>query len=118
MSTVKIFINNKEYNVDSTYTIMKACDEIGIKIPRLCYHPKLSISSGCRICIVEVEGMRNFVASCSYPVSEGMKVHTNTDAIRQARKDILELILDNHPKDCNTCVRDEVCELQQLASSI
>lgn len=118
MDKVQIFINDKEYEVSSNYTIMQACDEIGIKIPRLCYHPRLSISSGCRICIVEVEGMRNFVASCSYPVNQGMKVHTNTEAIRQARKIILELILDNHPKDCNTCVRDEICELQQLASSI
>ncbi|MFA7073872.1 MAG: NADH-dependent [FeFe] hydrogenase, group A6, partial [Endomicrobiaceae bacterium] len=118
MSTIKAFINDKEYIIESGLTIMQACDEIGIKIPRLCYHPKLSISSGCRICIVEVEGMRNFVASCSYPISEGMKIHTNTDEIRKARKYILELILDNHPKDCNACVRDEVCELQQLASSI
>lgn len=118
MNTIKAFINDKEYTIDSGLTIMQACDSIGIKIPRLCYHPKLSISSGCRICIVEVEGMRNFVASCSYPISEGMKIHTNTDAVRKARKDILELILDNHPKDCNACVRDEVCELQQLASTI
>ncbi|MDD3053660.1 MAG: NADH-dependent [FeFe] hydrogenase, group A6 [Endomicrobiaceae bacterium] len=118
MSTIKVFINDKEYTVESDITIMQACDTIGIKIPRLCYHPKLAISSGCRICIVEVEGMRNFVASCSYPVNEGMKIHTNTDEIRKARKDILELILDNHPKDCNACVRDEVCELQQLASTI
>ncbi|MDD5020519.1 MAG: NADH-dependent [FeFe] hydrogenase, group A6 [Endomicrobiaceae bacterium] len=118
MGTVKIFINNHEYSFDSGLTIMQACDLLGIKIPRLCYHPKLSISSGCRICIVEVEGMKNFVASCSYPISEGMKIHTNTEAIRHARKVILELILDNHPKDCNTCVRDEVCELQLLASSI
>ncbi|MDD2524001.1 MAG: 2Fe-2S iron-sulfur cluster-binding protein, partial [Endomicrobiaceae bacterium] len=83
MSTIKVYINDKEYTVESGITIMQACDEIGIKIPRLCYHPKLAISSGCRICIVEVEGMRNFVASCSYPVNEGMKIHTNTDEIRK-----------------------------------
>lgn len=112
---VTIYINGKPYQVDGDQTIMQAADKLGFKIPRLCYHPKLSIEGACRVCIVEVEGMKNYVASCAYPVSDGMKIHTNTKEIRRARRDIVELILDNHPQDCHTCERDGICELQRLA---
>lgn len=115
---VKIQINGKSYSVPAGLTIMQAADQNGFHIPRLCYHPKLSIEGACRVCIVEVEGMRNYVASCAYPVSEGMKISTNTPALRQARRDIVELILDNHPEDCHTCERDSNCELQRLAYSM
>ena len=118
MSDITIFINDKEYKVDSSLTIMQAADLVGYHIPRLCYHPKLSIEGACRVCIVEVEGARSFVASCAAPVAEGMKVYTNTAAVRKARRDIVELILDNHPTDCHTCERDGDCELQRLASSV
>ncbi|MBP7216617.1 MAG: (2Fe-2S)-binding protein, partial [Candidatus Omnitrophica bacterium] len=113
--TVTIYINDKPYTVDAGQTIMQAADKLGYHIPRLCYHPKLSIEGACRVCIVEVEGMRNYVASCAYPVSEGMKIRTHTKELRTARRDIVELILDNHPQDCHTCERDGTCELQRLA---
>lgn len=112
---ITIYINGKPYRVDSGQTIMQAADKLGFKIPRLCYHPKLSIEGACRVCIVELEGIRNYVASCAYPVNEGMKIHTNTKEIRRARRDIVELILDNHPQDCHICERDGICELQRLA---
>ena len=112
---ITININGKEYQVDSGQTIMQAADQCGYRIPRLCYHPKLSIEGACRVCIVEVEGMRNFVASCAYPVADGMKIQTNNKDVRQARRDIVELLLDNHPEDCHTCERDGNCELQRLA---
>lgn len=112
---ISIFINDKPYKVEAGQTIMQAADKLGFHIPRLCYHPKLSIEGACRVCIVEVVGMRNYVASCAYPVSEGMKIYTNTEEIRRARRDIVELILDNHPEDCHTCERDGNCELQRLA---
>ncbi|MGE5293953.1 MAG: 2Fe-2S iron-sulfur cluster-binding protein, partial [Solirubrobacterales bacterium] len=113
-----ITINDKEYKVDPGQTIMQAADKCGYHIPRLCYHPKLSIEGACRVCIVEVEGMRNFMASCCYPVADGMKIRTNTKDLRQARRDIVELLLDNHPEDCHTCERDGNCELQRLAYSM
>ncbi len=94
---------------------MQAADKCGYHIPRLCYHPKLSIEGACRVCIVEIEGMKNFVASCAYPAADGMKIHTNTAEVRRARRDIVELLLDNHPQDCHTCERDGNCELQRLA---
>ncbi|MFH1646030.1 MAG: NADH-dependent [FeFe] hydrogenase, group A6 [Candidatus Omnitrophota bacterium] len=115
MKTVNIFINNKLYEAESGQTIMQAADKVGFRIPRLCYHPQLSVEGACRVCIVEVEGIKNYVASCSFPVEEGMRIHTNTAELRRARRDIVELILDNHPEDCHTCERDGICELQRLA---
>ncbi len=115
---ITITINDQEYQVDSGQTIMQAADKCGYHIPRLCYHPKLSIEGACRVCIVEVEGARNFTASCACPVTDGMKIRTNTKELRQARRDIVELLLDNHPEDCHTCERDGNCELQRLAYSM
>ncbi len=115
---ITIYINNKQYKVQKGQTVMQAADSLGYHIPRLCYHPKLSIEGACRVCIVEVEGAKSFVASCAAPVVDGMRIHTNTKAIRQARRDIVELILDNHPQDCHTCERDGNCELQRLSASM
>ncbi len=117
-SKITIAINDQEYKVDPGQTIMQAADKCGYRIPRLCYHPKLSIEGACRVCIVQVEGIRNYVASCAYPVANGMKIYTNTRELRQARRDIVELLLDNHPLDCHTCDRDGNCELQRLAYSM
>ncbi len=96
-------------------TIMEAADSLGINIPRLCYHPHLSILGACRVCLVEVEGARNPVASCAYPVADGMIVRTSSALLRRLRRDIVELILDNHPQDCQTCERNGNCELQKLS---
>jgi len=115
---ITIYINSKPYEAYEGDTIMQAADRVGFHIPRLCYHPKLSIEGACRVCIVEVEGMNNYVASCSYPATDGMKIRTNTKDIRRSRRDIEELILDNHPLDCHTCERDGNCELQRLAYSM
>jgi iron-only hydrogenase group A len=115
---ITIHINNKPYQVKAGQTIMQAADSLGFHIPRLCYHPKLSIEGACRVCIVEVEGAKNYVASCSYPISEGMRVNISSEEIRRARRDIVELLLDNHPQDCHTCERDGNCELQRLASTM
>ena len=118
MAKIKVFINDKPYEVDDNQTIMQAADTVGFKIPRLCYHPRLSIEGACRVCIVEVYGQKNYVASCSFPVADGMKIYTETKELRRARRDIVELILDNHPQDCHTCERDSNCELQRLSYSM
>ena len=115
---ITITINDQQYKVDPGQTVMQAADKCGYRIPRLCYHPKLSIEGACRVGIVEVEGQRNFVASCAFPVSDGRKIKTNTHELRRARRDIVELIVDNHPIDCHTCERDGNCELQRLAASM
>ena len=112
---VTLTIDGKEVKVSDDMTIMQAAESIGIRIPRLCYHPDLSIEGSCRVCIVSVEGFNYFMTSCSTKVAQDMKVQTNSPEIRQARRDIVELILDNHPKECQTCERDGRCELQNLA---
>lgn len=114
-SKISLTINGEQITVNEGTTIMAAADKMGFHIPRLCFHPSLSVEGACRVCIVKVEGINHFVTSCSTKVEEGMKVFTNSPEIRQARRDIIELILDNHPKDCQTCERDGNCELQNLA---
>lgn len=117
MKKVKVIIDKKEVLVDEGSTIMQAADEIGIHIPRLCFHPKLSLEGACRVCIVKVKGIDYFVTSCSYKVEEGMEVETNSFEIKRARRDIIELILDNHPRECQLCEKNTKCELQKLAFS-
>ncbi len=114
-ATVRLTIDGQRVEVPDGSVVLQAAEKIGIKIPRLCYHPDLSLEGACRVCIVEVEGIDFYVASCSVPVREGMVVATNSPAIRRARRDIVELLLDNHPRDCQTCERDGNCELQNLA---
>ncbi len=118
MKKINIKIDDSELAVEPDLTIMQAAEKLGIKIPRLCYHPDLSIEGACRVCIVEVKGWRTFAVSCATRVSEGMEIKTNSPEIRQARRDLIELILDNHPKACQTCERDGNCELQNLAYSL
>ena len=118
MADISLIVDGIPVSVPAGLTIMEAAEHAGIRVPRLCYHPSLSIQGSCRVCIVEVEGMRNLVASCHYPAAEGMVVHTRTPEILRIRRDIVELLLDNHPQDCNTCERDGNCELQRLANAM
>ncbi|HUW61893.1 MAG TPA: NADH-dependent [FeFe] hydrogenase, group A6 [Candidatus Bathyarchaeia archaeon] len=112
---ITLTIDDREVRVPAGTSIMEAAETIGVHVPRLCYHPDLSLAGACRVCIVAVKGTEAFAASCSTPVMPGMVVQTASPDIRQARRDIVELILDNHPKECQTCERDSNCELQNLA---
>ncbi len=114
---VSLNIDGHDVTVPSGTTVMQAAEKLAIHIPRLCYHPRLHLEGSCRVCLVEVDGMRNPVASCSYPARDGMVVRTNTHELRDIRRTIVELLLDNHPEDCQTCERDGNCELQYLAYS-
>ncbi len=115
---IHLKIDDNPLTVPEGTTIMEAAEQMGIRIPRLCYHPDLSLAGSCRVCIVDVKGMGYYMASCSSKVWEGMEVETNSPEIRRARRDIVELLLDNHPQDCQTCERDGQCELQNLAYSL
>ena len=115
---ISLTIDDTPLTVDAGTTIMEAAEQLGIRIPRLCYHPDLSLAGSCRVCIVDVKGMGYYMAACSSQVWEGMEVQTNSPEIRQARRDIVELLLDNHNMDCQTCERDGHCELQNLAYSM
>ncbi|MCM8757274.1 MAG: [FeFe] hydrogenase, group A, partial [Candidatus Omnitrophica bacterium] len=112
---VNLTIDGLKVSVPAEMTIMQGAETIGIRLPRLCYHSRLSEAGACRVCVVEVEGMKNFVPSCCTKVAEGMVIRTNTTELLQARRDIIELLLDNHPEDCQTCERNGDCELQTLA---
>ncbi len=113
---MRIIINDKECWANPGETILTVADREGIKIPTLCYLKGFSPTGSCRICVVEVEGQRNLVPSCAFPVADGMKVQTNSPKVRRARKTIIELLIANHPADCLQCVRNGNCELQTLAA--
>lgn len=116
LKTVDITINGENISVPENITILEAAKSIGIKIPTLCHFPDQRVKANCRVCVVEVEGSKNLVASCSTPVRAGMKVKTNTARVRETVQTILELIFANHPQECLTCIRNENCELRELAA--
>jgi NADP-reducing hydrogenase subunit HndD len=115
---VTLRIDGRTVTVPRGVTIAQAAERIGVRIPTLCFHPRLSLPGACRVCIVDVKEMGHYMAACSSTVWDGMVVRTNSPEIRQARRDIVELLLDNHPMDCQTCERDGNCELQNLAYSL
>ncbi len=112
---MKVIIDGKVIDAKPESTILEAARKEGVHIPTLCYHKKLSPYGGCRLCIVEVEGIPRLVASCTTPVTEGMVVRTDTEQIKKVRKTIVELILSNHPNECMVCEQNGRCELQDLA---
>ena len=112
---VKLSINNKTVEVDNGITILQACEDVGIEIPRFCYHEKLSIAGNCRMCLVEMENSAKPVASCAMPVAEGMKIFTNSKKVENARKGVMEFLLINHPLDCPICDQGGECDLQDQA---
>lgn len=111
-----VSINGKSHLVPDGITIIQACEIADVEIPRFCYHERLAIAGNCRMCLVEVEGMPpKPVASCAMPVSEGMKVHTDTPMVKKAREGVMEFLLANHPLDCPICDQGGECDLQDQA---
>ncbi|MGN0243571.1 MAG: NADH-dependent [FeFe] hydrogenase, group A6 [Lachnospiraceae bacterium] len=114
MENITIKINGVDVTAPAGSTILEAARIAGIDIPTLCFLKDVNEIGACRICVVEVKGARSLVASCVYPINEGMEVFTNTPKVRESRKKTLELILSNHNRSCLSCVRSGNCELQQL----
>lgn len=112
---INVEINKSNYSFEKNITILEACQLVGIDIPTLCHMKNFIPSGSCRICVVEVDGIRNLVPACAYPISDGMKITTNSERIRLARKTIVELLIANHPNDCLHCHKNLQCELQKLA---
>ena len=108
----KVFVNDMEISVPDSATVMQACEQAGEEIPRFCYHESLSIAGNCRMCLVEVENSAKPVASCAFPVAEGMKINTKSDKVKKARKGVMEFLLINHPLDCPICDQGGECDLQ------
>ncbi len=95
--------------------VLDAAKKAGVAIPTLCFLEGFEPLGACRVCMVEVEGVKSLAAACSFPVGEGMKVRTNTRRVREARRTVVELLLSEHDGNCQTCERNEDCELQRLA---
>lgn len=114
----KIFINNKEITVDANATVLDAASKVGIHIPTLCHYEGKAPIGACRVCLVEVEGAKTLMASCSTPVAEGMKIHTNNHRVREARRTVVELLLSEHESSCQYCTRSNDCELKAIASHL
>ena len=112
---INLIINGREISAPKGTTILEVAKENGIEIPTLCYAKDLSPFGGCRLCVVEVKGQKNLQASCATLVKEGMEVNTKSEKVIKARKDILDLLLSNHPTDCLTCDKVGECELQDYA---
>ncbi|MCX7610775.1 MAG: NADH-dependent [FeFe] hydrogenase, group A6 [Ignavibacterium sp.] len=113
--SITVEINEKKITVPFGTTILEACRQNQIHIPTLCYHEDLCIAGVCRVCVVEVEGMRTLQASCAFPITAPIKIKTASPAVRKARKHILDLILSEHYGECYSCFRNNNCELQTLA---
>ncbi|HOK56672.1 MAG TPA: formate dehydrogenase subunit alpha [bacterium] len=112
---IKIEIDGKEIFTEIGKTILQTAKENGIEIPNLCNHPELIPNGACRLCLVEVVGEKRPVASCCYPVYDGMKVYTNTEKLINYRRLTLQLIISDHPLDCMTCEKSGDCLLEKYA---
>jgi iron-only hydrogenase group A len=116
---VKLTIDNKEVEVEEGTTILEAARKANVFIPTLCACEELNHTPGaCRVCVVEVDRARSLVASCVYPVAQGMKVRTSTERVRRARRAVVEFLLSDHPQDCNVCQKSGSCELQAVAELV
>jgi len=112
---VKLVVDGIEIEIAAGSSVLQACEQAGKEIPRFCYHERLSVAGNCRMCLVEVERAPKPIASCAYPVAEGMVVHTDTTMVRQARRGVMEFLLINHPLDCPICDQGGECDLQDQA---
>lgn len=115
MKMLNVTIDGIKTTVPEGTTVMEAAAALGVDIPALCYLKDINEVGACRICVVEVKGARALQASCVLPVSEGMEVQTESAGVAEARKEILRLMLANHPNDCLTCDKAGECKLQEYA---
>jgi len=112
---LNIEIDGKATQVPDGSTVMDAASLVGVYIPHFCYHKKLSIAANCRMCLVEVEKIPKPVPACATPVTEGMKVKTQSAVAVKAQKGVMEFLLINHPLDCPICDQGGECHLQDLS---
>ena len=113
----KVTVDGHEVEVPNGFSVLQACEQAGVEIPHFCYHPRLSVAGNCRMCLVEVEKAPKPIASCSYPVADGMVVKTDSPMVRNGRRGVMEFLLINHPLDCPICDQGGECDLQDQAYS-
>ncbi|GAI81304.1 unnamed protein product, partial [marine sediment metagenome] len=116
MDKIKLAINGQEVEARRGMTVLEVAEAAGIYIPTLCHDPDLEPYGACRLCVVEVEGMRGLPTACTTPATDGMVVHTETPAVNKVRCTAVELLIADHPSDCLTCPKNQQCELQKVAA--
>jgi len=109
---VEVFVDGRPISVIAGSTVLQACGEAGVEIPRFCYHERLSVAGNCRMCLVEIEKAPKCAASCAMPVMKGMRILTNSEKTKKAREGVMEFLLVNHPLDCPICDQGGECDLQ------
>jgi len=115
---VNLEINGEAVSVPAGTSIMRAALSSGIPIPKLCATDSLEAFGSCRMCLVQVEGRKGYVSSCTEPVTEGLKVTTQNEALAKLRRSVMELYISDHPLDCLTCADNGDCELQDVAGQV
>jgi len=115
MATVNITINGQKITARAGSTVLEAAQDAGVDIPTLCHHPALTNWGACRMCLVEIEKQRTLQPACTFPVTEGMVVHTESEKVVNARKFVLELLFSERNHYCMYCQMSGDCELQNLA---
>ncbi len=118
MHSIRFRINGQEVEAEPDQTIMDVADSLGVIIPRLCHHPSLKPNGDCRLCAVEIADHRGLPAACSTPVTDGMRIWTTTPKVLDFRREMLQLILQDHPRECLGCARNGTCELQRLVETV
>ncbi len=117
-NTVSLEIDGRVVSVPDGTSVIRAADEAGIHVPKLCATDSLEPFGSCRLCLVEIEGQRGYPASCTTPVRPGMKVRTESPALARLRRGVMELYISDHPLDCLTCSANGNCELQDMAGAV
>lgn len=117
-SQVTLEIDGRAVTVPAGTTVMRAAAVSGGSIPKLCATDNLKQFGSCRLCLVEIDGMRGTPASCTTPVADGMKVHTQSEKLARLRRGVMELYISDHPLDCLTCSANNDCELQDQAAAV
>jgi NADH dehydrogenase (ubiquinone) Fe-S protein 1 len=112
---IEVFIDDQPVSVAPGTTVLQAAAQVGIEIPRFCYHERLAVAGNCRMCLVEVEKNPKPVAACAMPVMKGWRIKTNSEMTRRAREGVMEFLLANHPLDCPICDQGGECDLQDQA---
>jgi len=116
--SVSLSIDGQAVTVPAGTSVMRAAAEAGVKVPRLCATDSLEPFGSCRVCLVEIDGMKGYPASCTTPVREDMVVHTQTEKLAGLRRNVMELYISDHPLDCLTCPTNGDCELQDTAGEL
>lgn len=112
---MEIEIDGRKVQAEPGASVLQTALDAGVAVPHFCYHKKLSVTAGCRMCLVDVEKMPRPVPACATPVTEGMVIHTDSDRVKDARKAVMEFLLINHPLDCPVCDQGGECRLQDYS---